>query len=405
MNEGARKTAGRHPHKKLTARGIAGLTESGRYADGGGLYLLIAPGGSKSWVLRTVVHGKRCDIGIGGLGLVTLAEAREQAHALRKVARGGGDPLALRRDQRRIVPTLAEAAAQVHASQSAGFRNDKHRKQWIASLAEVLRITGGKRVDAVSSGDLLGAVTPNWLKKPETSRRVLQRLRVIFDWCKAQGFRVGDNPTDGLSKVLPKHRETREHHAALPYQKLPAFVNDLRTSDAGENVKLAFEFLILNASRTSEVLLAQWSEIDSAAKCWTIPASRMKAAVEHRVPLSARCLKILEAARAQSDGGPFVFPGRKPQKPLSNMVFLMALRRMGHSHLTAHGFRSTFRDWAAEKTNQPRAVCDAALAHALKDKTEAAYNRTDLFDRRRDLMNLWTRFATSKPADVVALRA
>jgi integrase len=405
MNEGASFSNGRHPHKKLTARSVAALSESGRYADGGGLYLLVAPSGSKSWVLRTVVHGKRCDIGLGGVGLVTLAEAREHAHALRKSARAGGDPLALRRDQRRTVPTLAEAAAQVHGSLSSGFRNDKHRKQWIRSLTDVLKSAGGKRVDVVSSSDLMAALMPNWLKKPETSRRVLQRLRVIFDWCKAQGFRAGDNPTDGLSKVLPKHRETRDHHAALPYQRLPAFVNELRTSEAGEIVKLAFEFLILCASRTSEVLLAQWSEIDTDAKCWAIPASRMKSGVEHRVPLSPRCLKLLEVSRGLSDGGSFIFPGRQPKKPLSNMVFLMTLRRIGHPGLTAHGFRSTFRDWAAEKTNQPRAVCEAALAHALKDKTEAAYNRTDLFERRRELMGAWARFATSKPADVVVLRA
>jgi integrase len=405
MNEGTETARGRHPHKALSARKVAAITDSGRYADGGGLYLFVSPAGSKSWVLRTVVQGKRCDIGIGSLSLVTLAEARDQAHNLRKVARDGGDPLALRRDQRRTVPTFADAASQVHAVQASGFRNDKHKKQWLSSLTTVLSQCGSKRVDAIGSADLLAALMPIWLSKPETARRVLQRLKTILEWSKAQGFRTGDNPAVGLTRVLPRQREARAHHAALPYQALPGFVQALRTSDAGEAVKLAFEFTILCGARTSEVLNATWSEIDVATKTWTIPANRMKAGVTHRVPLTPRCLKILEAAKAVSDRSQFVFPGRRGDKPLSNMVFLMALRRMGRRDLTAHGFRSTFRDWAAERTNQPRAVCEAALAHSLKDKTEAAYHRTDLFEKRRELMNLWSKFATAKPGDVVALRA
>ena len=389
----------------LTARSVATISKPGRYSDGSGLYLLISPGGSKSWVLRTVVNGKRCDIGAGGVGLVSLSEAREQAHSLRKVARGGGDPLSRRREQRRVVPTLAQAAAEVHSSQSQAFRNPKHRKQWISSLAAVLAASGGKRVDVISSADLLPTLAASWLTKPETSRRVLQRLRVIFDWCKAQEFRSSDNPTEGLSRVLPRHRESREHHAALPYQQVPKFLQDLGRSDSSETVRLAFELLILSACRTSEVLNAQWSEFDFDAKCWTIPASRMKAGVAHRVPLSMACLAILDRMRMISGASSFVFPGRQPKRPLSNMVFLMALRRMERSELTAHGFRSTFRNWAAERTNQPRAVCEAALAHSLKDKTEAAYNRTDLFDKRRELMEAWARFASSQPADIVALGA
>jgi integrase len=405
MIEGETKAPRRHPHKALTARTVANIDEPGRHADGGGLYLLVAPGGSKSWVLRTIVRGKRCDIGIGSATLVTLADARDHAHNLRKIARAGGDPLAHRRDQRRRIPTLTEAAKEVHGIQSKGFRNPKHKKQWLASLSGVLNHCGGKRVDAVTPADLFDALLPNWLPRPETSRRVLQRLRTILDWSKAQGFRAGDNPTEGLTRVLPKQREAREHHAALPYQHLPAFMKALRDSEAGESVKLAFEFMILSAARTSEVLNAKWSEIDIAGKTWTIPAERMKAGVMHRVPLTPQSLKILERAKSLADEGHFVFPGRTANKPLSNMVFLMALRRMGRDGLTAHGFRSTFRDWAAERTNQPTAVCEAALAHTLRNKTEAAYNRTDLFDRRRELMNSWSKFATSKPGDVIALRA
>jgi integrase len=207
-----------------------------------------------------------------------------------------------------------------------------------------------------------------------------------------------------LTKVLPKHRATQAHHAALPYQQVPAFIHALREADAGELVKLAFEFTILCAVRTSETLGATWAEVDLEAKTWTIPGIRMKAGVEHRVPLSARAVEILKRAKVLADGD-YVFPGRTAKKPLSNMVFLMALRRMKQHGATAHGFRSSFRDWAAERTNFPRAVCEAALAHTLRDKTEAAYNRTDLFERRSELMVTWCAFATAKPADVVAIRA
>jgi integrase len=400
-------TPKRHPQKALNARAVQALTATGstrRFADGGGLYLLIAPGGSKSWVLRTVVKGKRCDIGLGSVALVTLAEARDEARRLRKIARAGGDPLVERRREQRVVPTFESAAKQVHSSHAAGFRNEKHRKQWLSSLADVFATFGGKRVDAITSADVLAALSPRWLERPETSRRVLQRIAVVFEWCKAQGYCVGDNPTQGLTKVLPKHRAAQAHHAALPFQQVGGFVHALRDAQASEAVKLAFEFTILTASRTSETLGAKWAEFDLDAKTWTVPGSRMKAGVDHRVPLSKRCLEILKRAKGLKVGD-YVFPGRTAKKPLSNMAFLMTLRRMKRSDLTAHGFRSTFRDWAAERTNFPRAVCESALAHTLRDKTEAAYNRTDFFERRRELMATWSVFATAKPADVVALRA
>ena len=384
----------RHPHKALTTREVQALNTSGRFADGGGLYLLVAPGGSKSWMLRTVVMGTRRDIGLGSVTLVTLAEARDEARRLRKIARDDGDPLAERR--RRIVPTFEVAAKDVHTAHAAAFKNDKHRKQWIASLGDVFKTLGSRRVDAITSADILAALSPTWLTRPETSRRVLQRVAVIFEWCKAQGYCQGDNPTQGVKKVLPKHRLTNDHHAALPFQQVPAFVQALRASGAGEVVKLAFEFTILSATRTSETLNASWDEIDLQAKTWTIPGSRMKSGVEHRVPLSKRSVEILKQTKLLTGGGPYVFPGRHERKPLSNMVFLMSLRRMKRDDLTAHGFRSSFRDWAAERTNVPRAVCEAALAHTLRDKTEAAYNRTDLFDRRRDLMASWSDFSTTQ---------
>jgi integrase len=408
MNEGVTHGPKRHPQKALNARSVQTATATGtsarRIADGGGLYLVIAPGGSKSWVLRTLVKGKRCDIGLGSVSLVPLTEARDEARRLRKIARAGGDPLAQRRREQRTVPTFESAAKQVHAAHAASFKNEKHSKQWLSSLAAVFAAFGGKRVDAIGSADVLAALSPGWLERPETSRRVLQRIKIVFDWCKAQGYRTDDNPTQGLTKVLPKHRTAKGHHAALPFKEVGGFVHALREAEAGESVRLAFEFTILTAARTSETLGARWSEFDLDAKTWTISGSRMKAGLEHRVPLAPRCVQILKRAKAIG-AGEYVFPGRTGTKPLSNMAFLMTLRRMKRTDLTAHGFRSSFRDWAAERTNVPRAVCEAALAHTLRDKTEAAYNRTDLFDRRRELMAKWATFATAEKGKVIALRA
>ena len=281
----------RHPHKVLTPLAVQGRKASGqtqRIADVGCLYLQVAPSGSKSWVLRTVVKGKRCDLGLGGVDLVSLAEAREQAHRLRKISRAGGDPLEERRHERRTVPTFKMAAEQVHASHAASFKNEKHRKQWLASLAGVFASFGAKLVDAVATADILAALSPQWLLRPETSRRVLQRVRVVFQWCKAQGYCSGDNPTEGVTKVLPKHRTPPVHHPALPFQQVASFVHALRQADAAESVRLPFEFTILCATRTSETLNATLDEIDLEAKTWTIPALRMKAGVAHRVPLSQR---------------------------------------------------------------------------------------------------------------------
>ena len=395
----------RHPQKALNARALASKRVPGRYADGGGLYLFVAPSGSRSWVLRIVIKGKRSDLGLGSVSLISLAEARDEAHRLRRIARAGGDPLVERHREKRTIPTFEAAARKVHEEHGAAFKNAKHRKQWLSSLAEMFSGFGGKRVDAVTSADVLSALTPAWTERPETSRRVLQRVRVVFEWCRAHGYCTGDNPTQGLTKVLPRHRAAATHHAALPFQQVPAFLQTLRTSGSGESVALAFELMILSATRTSETLRATWAEIDLDGRVWTIPASRMKAGIEHRVPLSTRCVEILSRAKDLSGGKGYVFPGRTADKPLSNMVFLMALRRLGRADVTAHGFRSSFRDWSAERTNAPRAVCEAALAHTVRDKTEAAYNRTDLFERRRELMATWAAFATAKPADVVALRA
>lgn len=403
-----RKPHGRHPDKRLSAMSIR-HAKPGRYADGNGLYLFVEPSGAKRWVLRVAVNGKRRDMGLGSAQIVTLADARAEAMRLRKIARvDKGDPLAARRRaqlEQRGMPTFKEAATQVHARDSEVWRNAKHKAQWLASLeADVFPAIGDRPVNAIERSDLLKLLEAVWTKKPATARRLKQRIRVVFKWAKGHNYR-GDNPCDDIAELLPTHRDKQQHHPAMAYQDVPAFITELRTAYATHSVRLALESLILTATRTNEVQGAMWPELDLEAKVWTVPAIRMKSGVDHRVPLSTRMVEIFTEARTRAGDSKWIFPGSKPGQPLSNMTFLKALRKLRPGPLTTHGFRSSFRDWCAEKTNSPQAVCEAALAHVLRDKTEAAYNRTDLFDRRRSLMDAWTRFATSKPGDVVSIGA
>lgn len=257
-----------------------------------------------------MVLGKRCDLGLGSLQLVSLADAREEAARLRRIARAGGDPLAERRRARITVPTFKAAAEQVHAAHAATFRNAKHKAQWLASLAaDVFPVFGARQVNAIESGDVLKPLTPIWTTKPETARRLKQRIKVVFDWAKASGYRSSENPVDGVTEVLSKARQVAMHHAALPYAQVPAFLTTLRELDAGESPKLAFEFLILTAARTSEVIGARREEIDRDAKVWTIPAARIKAGCEHRVPLTRRCCSI--APRPSRTAAPTCFPAAR----------------------------------------------------------------------------------------------
>ncbi|MDA1093918.1 MAG: integrase arm-type DNA-binding domain-containing protein [Acidobacteria bacterium] len=399
-----------HPHHVLTARTVAAANAPGRICDGNGLYLLVKPSGAKSWVLRTVVNGTSREFGLGSVRLVRLAEAREEAQRLRKIARDGGDPLAER--QRPAMPTFADAAQQYHATIAPTFKNVKHRQQWLSSLGPCLAACGAKRVDAVTTADLIAAITPRWLTHQETSDRVVQRVRAIFEWCAAKGYCTATNPTYGLTKVLPKRSKVVRHHPALPYRDVPAFLRALPQSDAGVLAQLALAFLVLSCTRTQELLGARWEEIDLATRTWTVPASRMKRRVEHRVPLSSPCLAILAQAQTVSMGSPYVFPNPRTQQPFSNMAFLMVTRRLTAQRVfvpsqpyVPHGFRSSYRDWAEEQTHVAHAVKEAVLAHQTKSHTEAAYNRTDLFEQRRDLMEAWAGFATATPATVLAFRA
>ena len=378
----------KHPHKALSTLRVNSIATPGRYGDGNGLYLVVDPSGAKRWVLRTIVQGKRRDIGLGGLRLVSLAEARTKAQEYRKLAREGGNPLEARRKER-AVPTFAEAANITLEHHRAGWRNEKHAAQWKASLKlHAFPVLGEKRVDQIETADVLKALSPIWLSRPETARRVRQRISTILNWAKAAGHRTGDNPVDGVGKGLPRQSEKRGHFDAIPYTDVPDFVQKLPGVPTSEFARLGFEFLILTAARTNEVLKAEWTEVDLEKAVWTVPAERMKGGREHRVPLAPRALTLLRSASEISDGSQLIFPGRTIGEPMSNMVFLMMLRRLGVT-FTAHGFRSAFRDWASECTNFPREVCEMALAHSIKDKTEAAYRRGDLFAKRVDLMTEW----------------
>ena len=394
---------GKHPDKALNAVRINALKSPGRYADGNGLYLKVAPSGSKRWELRTVVRGKRCDIGLGSLKLVSLAEAREEARKYRAIARNEGDPLAEKRRARKVVPTFRQAAETVHKDHAKAWKNAKHGDQWINTLkAYAYPAFGDRRVDQIDTPEILKALSPIWLTKQETARRVRQRIGTVLDWGKAAGFRSGSNPVEEISKALPRQSDRKGHHAALPYVEVPAFVRKLHGGDDATISDLAFEFLILTAARTGEVLEARWDEIDLEQTAWTVPATRMKAGREHRVPLAPRCIELLTQARLLAAGSEFVFPGRSGKKPMSNMVLLMTMRRLA-AGATVHGFRSAFRDWASERTNFAREVCEAALAHIVKDKTEAAYRRGDLFEKRRELMEPWAKFVEGTSATLTLL--
>ncbi|RSV39457.1 DUF4102 domain-containing protein [Sphingomonas sp. ABOLE] len=386
------KPRGQHREKRLTAAAIRHLKEPGFYGDGHGLYLKVDASGAKRWVQRIVINGKRRDLGLGSATLVTLSEARERALEQRKLARAGGDPLEAKRRSSAVL-TFADASAKVHELSQPTWRNVKHGQQWLNTLTTyAFPYFGDRRIDTINSADVLAALSPIWNSHPETARRVKQRIGSVFKWAIAQGWRT-DNPAETIGKALPKHDRSKvEHRKALPYDRVGAALAKVRASDAGTATKLAFEFMVLTATRSGEVRGACWDEIDLERGEWTIPAGRMKAKKPHRVPLSKRCIEILNAAKLlrQADSN-LVFPGTVKGKSLSDMTLSKLMKDLGIAAVP-HGFRSSFRDWAGEQTAHPREVIEFALAHVIKDKAEAAYARSDLFDKRRALMQDWDNF-------------
>jgi integrase len=391
--------------------------EPGCYADGLGLYLQVAEGGSKSWLFRFMRNGHARKMGLGPVHTVSLVEAREEALKCRKMLREGIDPIEARKSQRIAVQlgaarsiTFRQCAEQYIADHEQSWKNQKHRDQWPASLKNyAYPAFGNFPVSEIDLPLVLKAIKPIWHEKPETASRVRGRIETILGWATTHGYRQGDNPArwrGHLKNLLPPTKKVRrvEHHAALPYGELPAFMGQLRDME-GVSAK-ALEFAILTATRTSETLKARWSEINLKAGMWTIPAERMKAEREHRVPLSKRAIELLEKLPREKKNE-FVFIGTQAGTSLSDMSLLMTLRRMDRGDLTTHGFRSTFRDWAAERTAYPNHVVEQALAHSIGSKVEAAYRRGDLLKKRERLMADWAKYCSqSKPtSEVVPIRA
>ncbi|MGJ4973181.1 tyrosine-type recombinase/integrase [Bradyrhizobium sp. HKCCYLRH1073] len=405
---------------RLTALKVTKVKKPGMYADGAGLYLQVTGDGentpAKSWIFRFTLRGRSREMGLGSFSIFGLAEARTKAAEYRRQVYEGVDPIEARRAQRAqaaleaaAAPTFEECTKQYLAAHSAGWRNAKHAAQWISTLKTYAEpVIGSLSVHSIDTALVMKIIEPLWSKKPETASRLRGRIEAVLDWAAARGFRQGENPArwrGHLDKLLPAPAKVRtvKHHAALPYDELPAFMTALRAQEG--TAARALEFLILTAARTGEVIGARQEEIKDTV--WTVPAGRMKASKEHRVPLPAAALAIVEKLRKEQ-GGEHLFFGGKRDKPLSNMAMLALLDRMGRSDLTAHGFRSTFRDWAAECTNYPNEVVEMALAHTIGSKVEAAYRRGDLFEKRKSLMSDWATFcASSGGADqkIISIRA
>ena len=398
---------------RLTDRAINSTKITpGRHADGGGLYLVVdRPGGkaaAKRWVFLYRKGGRLREMGLGGLLNVPIAKARVEAEKWRTVLgdrASRGDPIAERKRVSGGIPTFGDFADKFLDAKEAGWRNDKHRAQWRMTLTEYAASLRRKPVNDIGTEDVLSVLKPIWTEKPETAARLRGRIERVLDAARVKGHRTGENPArwrGHLDHLLSKRQKlSRGHHAAMPYDEVPAFVDGLRERPAV--AARALEFTILTAARSGEALAARWDEIDFDAKLWTIPAGRMKAAREHRVPLSDRGIAILREMET-GQTGEYVFPGQRPPRPLSNMAFEMLLRRI-NSPYTAHGFRSSFRDWAGDKTTFPREVAEAALAHAIGNETEAAYRRSDALEKRRKLMDAWAAFCVAAPGGkVVPLR-
>jgi integrase len=391
--------------EKLSTLAVSRAKTRGYLGDGGGLYLQVSASGAKSWVFRFKDHGHLREMGLGSVHAIGLAEARKRATACRQMRLDGTDPIAVKKAgklkaklEAARAMTFRQCAEAYIEAHKAGWQNAKHAAQWSSTLKTyAYPVFGALPVQAIDVALIAKVLEPIWKTKTETASRLRGRIERVLDWATVRGYRQGDNPArwrGHLDQLLPARSRVQkvQHHAALPYAEIGQFMADLRKQESTSAV--ALEFLILTATRTAEVIGASWSEIDLDAAVWTIPAERMKAKKEHRVPLSKPALAILKRLHKHR-AGEFVFMGARPERPLSNMALLMLLECLGRSDLTVHGFRSTFRDWAAERTHFPREVAEHALAHSLPDKVEAAYQRSDLFEKRRQMMEAWSRYCAT----------
>lgn len=388
---------------KLTAVKVAKLNKTGRYGDGGGLWLQVSKWGTKAWQFRYMLNGRARQMGLGSIHNLSLKDAREKARQARALLLEGIDPIDARQGQRQQARaetakriTFREAAERYIAAHRAGWKNKKHGDQWTRTLdTYAFPVIGDLAVADVETSHVMKIIEPMWTSKTETASRVRGRIESILDWATVRHFRQGENPArwrGHLDKLLPAKSKVQKvrHHEAMPYAEVPAFMAELLEHDSIS--ARALEYTILTAARTSETIGARWPEINTKAKLWTVPADRIKAGREHRVPLSGRCLEILAGMPREDRGDGSVFPGVRVGRGLSNMAMLELLRGMTDDGYTVHGFRSSFRDWCAEQTNYTREVAEAALAHIVGDQTEAAYRRGDALDKRRRLMEAWARY-------------
>ena len=391
VNSGNRTNkSGKHPDKALSAAFVRTVTKAGKYTDGQGLFLKVTPSGARRWVQRIAIRGKRTEIGLGPVSLVGLAEARGIALANRKLARQGGDPLKAKREAEAIL-TFEEASRTVHAIHKPTWRNPKHAAQFLSTLETyAFPRLGNQRITDIDTSDVLAVLQPIWLEKPETAKRVRQRIGTVLKWAIAKGWRQ-DNPTDAISQALPRQTKAVKHRKSLPYCEVANCLDAVRTSGATVATKLALELVVLTACRSGEVRLAVWSEINLIKAEWTIPAQRMKAGKEHRVPLSLRAMEILENAKILGNGSDLVFPSITTGKALSDMTLSKLVKELGFD-ADVHGFRTSFKMWCQERTDTSREVSEAALAHTVRNKAEAAYARSDLFEKREVLMQSWAHF-------------
>ena len=386
----------------LSATRVKALRRPGRYSDGSGLHLYITKSGGKSWVQRITVDGRRRDLGLGGYPAVTLAQARQRAQENKHAIADGRDPLADNQAKKRKThcPTFEEASYIVYDLHLPNLKNGKHRTNWIQVLQKhAFPKIGKKPVDVISRADVLAVLTPIWTRTPETARRVRQRIRMILRWATAHGLVQTNWAGEVIDGALPRQPRGKNHFRSLPYQDVPEALAIVEASTASLSARLCFRFLVLTAVRSVEARGATWGEVDMKARTWTIPADRMKAGVEHRNPLSDAAIQVLELAWMMRDGSGLVFPStfKDGGMVMSDMTFMQLLRRTDlAARTTVHGFRASFRSWALEETDSPWAVAEAALAHVLGNSVEAAYIRSDLFERRRTLMQDWADYVTGK---------
>ena len=391
--------------RKLTYAEAKSLKRPGFYSMGDTLYLRVGYGDGKSWVQRLTINGKRHDIGLGSFKLVTLAEARDMAFENRKAARiHKRDPLAEKRKAK--LPTFREAAEKTFEANRARWRSEITARNWERGMKKhVLPIIGDLPVGKITRENVLRVLTPIWTSKPEIARKQRNRIRTILSWCQAHGYVEHNVAGEMIDGALPSQPAVKEHFRALPYQEVPAALQTVEASNSGLSAKAAFRFMVLTACRSGEIRGAVWSEVDIGAREWRIPGTRMKTGKEHRVPLSDAAMAVLEQVRILNDGSDLIFPSpARPGKQLSDMTFTKILRDNGLADkTTGHGFRTAFRVWASERTNADHAVMELCLAHAVGDKVERAYARSDLYDRRRILMKHYAAFLTGAGADVVQL--